>query len=224
MAQFTHSPKRFGSSSFQLYKRLENPELVKALTHPLRAKVLYVLEQGEASPKELAEYLNTPLANIAYHVQVLRKLRLIRLVRKTRRRGAVEHHYIADHPAHIDDEAWSRTPGLIKERVVADLLEDIGRHATGAAEMGGFEHGDAHLSRSRLVLDEEAWRALSAKLKELLEWGYELQQESAARLKGSNDDERLTGFVMMLFESLPSTPDADVAGTAVPPSSTLRQP
>jgi DNA-binding transcriptional ArsR family regulator len=221
VAPLADSRTRSGSSTFRLYQKLENPALVKALAHPLRAKILYVLEEREASPKELSEHLNTPLANIAYHIQVLRKLKLIRLVRKTPRRGAVEHHYIADHAAHIDDEAWSRTPGLIKERLVAALLEEVGGHATGAAAMGGFDPDDAHLSRSRLVLDEEAWRALSARLKELLDWGYELQKESAVRLKRSNHEgERQAGFVMMLFESMPGVPDPDAAGAAAPPATT----
>jgi DNA-binding transcriptional ArsR family regulator len=206
------------ASGSKLYQKLENPALVQALSHPLRSKILSLLEVQETSPKELAEQLNSPLPNVAYHVQVLRKLKLIRLVRKTPRRGAVEHHYIADYAVHIDDEAWSKTPGLIKERTVAALLEEIGDDATDAAAIGGFDHADAHLSRSRLVLDLEAWSALAARLKELLDWGYELEKESAVRLKRSNhEDERRTGVVMMLFESHPQVPGADAAASAAAP-------
>jgi DNA-binding transcriptional ArsR family regulator len=204
--------RRGSARASKLYQTLENPVLVQALAHPLRAKILYVLEEREASPKELAAHFKTPLANVAYHIQVLRKLKLIRLVRKTPRRGAVEHHYTADHAAHVDDQSWSQTPGLIKERMVAALLEEIGGNATDAAATGGFDQGNAHLSRSRLVLDHQAWDALSAKLSELLDWGYELEKESAKRLKRSNhENERRTGFVMMLFESMPAVtpPDAE---------------
>jgi DNA-binding transcriptional ArsR family regulator len=195
-----------------LYKTLQNPALVQALAHPLRAKILYVLLEEEASPKELADQLNSPLANIAYHIQVLRKLKLIRLVKTTPRRGAVEHHYKADHAARIDDAAWKQTPGLIKERMVAGLLEDIGGYVTQAAETGGFEHHNAHLSRTRLLLDDEAWNLLAARLKEVLDLVDELQKQSAKRLKRSDHmDERSSGLVMMLFESLPSVPEADAA-------------
>lgn len=195
-----------------LYKTLQNPALVQALAHPLRAKILYLLQEQEASPKELAAELNTPLANIAYHIQVLRKLKLIRLVKTTPRRGAVEHHYKADHAAHIDDEAWNQTPGLIKQRMVAALLEDVGEYVTQAAATGGFEHRNAHLSRSRLVLDEEAWDFLATKLEELFEQLDELQQKSSDRLKHSDHKgERSSGLVMMLFESMPAVPEADAA-------------
>jgi DNA-binding transcriptional ArsR family regulator len=210
------SPKHSPSGS-TLYRKLENPALVQALSHPMRGKILSVLEGQEASPKELAEHLNSPLPNVAYHVQVLRKLKLIRLVRKAPRRGAVEHYYKADYAVQIDDEAWSKTPGLIKERTVAGLLEEIGSDATDAATIGGFDHADAHLSRSRLVLDEDGWKALAAKLKDVLDWGYELEKECAARLKRSNhENERRTGLVMMLFESMPRVPEADAAGTPAP--------
>jgi DNA-binding transcriptional ArsR family regulator len=213
MAAVANSRRRSGGPQPKLYRKLENPAVVQALAHPLRARILSVLEEREASPKELAEHLNSPLPNIAYHIQVLRKLKVIRLVKKTPRRGAVEHHYIADHAVHIDDEAWSQTPGLIKEQMIAGLLEEIGEHATEAAGISGFDDEDAHISHSRLVLDRQAWSALSAKLAELLDWGYELQKESAVRLKRSNhEDERRAGFVMMLYESAPSVPNADEAG------------
>lgn len=215
---------RGSAPTSKLYKTLKDPALVQALAHPLRAKILYVLQEQEASPKELADHLNTPLANVAYHIQVIRKLKLIRLVKKTPRRGAVEHHYKADHAVHVDDEAWSQTPGLIKERVVAALLGDIGDYVTDAAKTGGFDHHNAHMTRSRLVLDQQAWDTLATKLQELNELGYDLHKESAKRLKRSNHEgERQTGLVMMLFESTPGVPNADAAQEAGPGAASGRR-
>ncbi len=201
----------------KLYKTLESPALVQALAHPLRAKMLYVLQEQEASPKELAVLFGLPLSNVAYHIQVLRRLKLIRLVRKTPRRGAVEHHYKADYAANVDDAAWSATPGVIKERMVAAVLEEIGEYATRAATTGGFNRDNACLSRSRLVLDEEAWGVLSGKIAELLEFVEVLQKQSAKRLKRSDHaGETRAGLVMMLFESMPTVPEAGEAGTSEP--------
>jgi DNA-binding transcriptional ArsR family regulator len=194
------------------YKTLENPALVKALSHPLRAKMLYALQERQASPKELSDHFGVPLSNVAYHIQVLRKLKLIRLAKKTPRRGAVEHHYVVDHVAYMHAEAWSQTPTLIKERAVAEWLEDLGGYVTGAAATGGFNCGDAHLSRSRLVLDEEGWGVVSAKLGELVEVADEAERASAERLKQANHEgERAAGLVMLLFESSPTVPGADAA-------------
>jgi DNA-binding transcriptional ArsR family regulator len=203
-----------------LYQTLQNPGLVQALAHPLRARMLGILQEREASPKELAAEFGIPLANVAYHIQVLRKLKLIRLVKKTPRRGAVEHHYKADQAAHIDNTAWSQTPALIRKSMVGAALDEVGGYVMDAAEAGGFEHPDAHLSRSRLVLDQEAWDELGGMLKDALDRGYELEKEAAKRLKRSDHaGERRTGMVMMLFETMPGVPEPDAAKQAYPSKS-----
>jgi DNA-binding transcriptional ArsR family regulator len=195
-----------------LYKTVQNPAIVRALSHPLRAKMLSMLEHEAASPKELADHFSVPLSNVAYHIQVLRKLKLIRLVKKTPRRGAVEHHYKAEHPPLIDDEAWSRTPGVIKERMMAAVLSDVGEQATQAAATGGFNRPTAHITRTQVVLDEEAWDLLSGRLMDLLDGIGELEAQSAKRLRRSNHEgERRTSVVMMMFEPSPSVPGADEA-------------
>lgn len=66
-----------------------------ALAHPLRARVLAILDENVASPKQLARELGAPLGVVAYHVRVLGSLELIELVDVTQRRGAVEHRYTA---------------------------------------------------------------------------------------------------------------------------------
>jgi DNA-binding transcriptional ArsR family regulator len=197
-----------------LYQELQNPGFVQALSHPLRARMLSILQDRDASPKELAAEFGIPLANVAYHIQVLRKLKLIKLVKKTPRRGAVEHHYRADYGAHINNEAWSATPDVIKRSVVGSMLGEIGNDATDAASTGGFEHADAVLARSKYVLDMEAWEELSEMLTKVLERADQLQKEAEKRLHASNHEgERRAGLALMLFESMPSVPGADAAKT-----------
>jgi DNA-binding transcriptional ArsR family regulator len=200
-----------------LYKTLQNPALVQAFAHPLRAKMLYILQERQASPKELAAEFGIPLANVAYHIQVLRKLKLIRLVKKTPRRGAVEHHYKADHGAFVNDDVWSQAPEIVKDATVAAILDEVGSYATGAAAIGGFNHTDAHLTRTRLTLDQKAWEELSGMLMNVLDRARELQGEADERLRASDHEgERRAGLVMMLFEAMPGVPEADEALTAGP--------
>jgi DNA-binding transcriptional ArsR family regulator len=195
-----------------LYQELQNPALVQALAHPLRARMLSILQEREASPKELAGEFDIPLANVAYHIQVLRKLKLIKLVKKTPRRGAVEHHYRADYGAYIDNEAWSATPDVVKRGMVGAALGEIGRDLNDAALLGGFDHADAVLARTKHVLDQEAWAELSEMLGKVLERAEVLQKEAAKRLRAAgHEGERRAGLVAMLFESMPSVPGADAA-------------
>jgi DNA-binding transcriptional ArsR family regulator len=203
-----------------LYQQLQNPALVQALAHPLRTRMLSILQEREASPKELAAEFGIPLANVAYHIQVLRKLKLIKLVKKTPRRGAVEHHYRADYGAYIDNEAWNATPDVIKRGMVGAALEEIGRDATDAAMTGGFEHKDSYLTRTKHVLDQEAWEELGQMLQAVLDRAEELQKESEKRLRANaHDGERRAGLVTMLFESMPSVPGADAAAVKRPAAS-----
>src|SRR3954463_7937679 len=169
-----------------LYQQLQNPALVRGLAHPLRARMLSILLEREASPKELADEFEIPLANVAYHIQVLRKLKLIRLVRKTPRRGAVEHHYRADKAAHIGNEVWGDIPGLVKEGLVAAGLSETAHDVNEGVATGGFDKDDVHMSRSKLVLDQQAWDELAGLLKHALDRGYELEKEAAERLKNAD--------------------------------------
>jgi DNA-binding transcriptional ArsR family regulator len=184
---------------------LNDPSLVRALAHPLRARLLGILQERRASPRELAEELDAPLGNVSYHVRILASLKLIKLVKKTPRRGAIEHHYEAVSGAEISDRAWGETPGIVKQAMVTSALQEVGRSVNEAAALGGFERTDAHLTRTRLTLDERGWRELGGALKRLLDRAERIQEQSSERLKRSNHQGELHGsLVMMLFESLPS--------------------
>jgi DNA-binding transcriptional ArsR family regulator len=74
---------------------IADPHVIKALSHPLRIKILALLEGNVSSPKELADELEEPLGNVSYHVRTLADLGLIELVKKVPRRGAIEHYYRA---------------------------------------------------------------------------------------------------------------------------------
>jgi DNA-binding transcriptional ArsR family regulator len=181
---------------------LQKPALVQALGHPLRARMLYVLRDRAASPKELSEEFGIPLANAAYHVQVLRKLKLIKLVKKTPRRGAVEHHYRADEDAFVEDATWGQTAGLVKDAATRSLLDDVGDQATKAAAGGAFERQGAHLSRTRLALDDEAWNELSGMVEQVEKRARELEQETKKRTRGAKAANRRDAALgLLLFEA-----------------------
>ncbi|MEA2423029.1 MAG: hypothetical protein QOF55_2128 [Thermoleophilaceae bacterium] len=199
------------------WAQLQNPALMQGLSHPMRARMLHVLHQRQASPKELASEFGIPLANVAYHIQVLRKLKLIKLVKRTPRRGAVEHHYKANHAAFIDDEAWGELPGIVKDAATASLFEDVGALVGRAAATGGFNRSDSHFTASHLTLDRQGWEELAELLKDVLERGQQLKRESSERLHAANHEgETRAGLVMMLFESSPSVPEPDEISKAGP--------
>jgi DNA-binding transcriptional ArsR family regulator len=180
---------------------INDPRLVKALAHPLRVQILAVLQDRTASPSDLAEELKAPLGNVSYHVRILAKLDLLKLVRKRQRRGAIEHLYRANGRVRVSDRAWGQVPGIVKTAMVDATLEQVGRYVEQSASMGGFERPEAHIIRQPMRLDQKGWEELSAAVAELLQRANEIERESQERLKGAEHEGELeAGLVMMLFE------------------------
>src|SRR4029079_9709992 len=69
--------------------------LLKAISHPLRHRLLGLLDDRTASANELARELGLPLGRVSYHIRLLADLGVIELVRTEPRRGALEHFYRA---------------------------------------------------------------------------------------------------------------------------------
>src|SRR3712207_503867 len=148
---------------------ISDPRVIKALTHPLRIQILRALEERTASPSELADEIGAPLGNVSYHVRQLHALGLIKLVKKTPRRGAIEHHYKALAQAPISDEAWAGQPGVVKESVVGTSLGELGKAVNAAVAGGGFKRAEAQLVREDLVLDDKGFADAAKELSRAVE-------------------------------------------------------
>ena len=74
--------------------RTDDNNLLIALRHPLRRRILREMADGKAiSPLELANELRQPLSNVSYHVRVLADLAAVTLVDTKPTRGSVQHFY-----------------------------------------------------------------------------------------------------------------------------------
>ncbi|MGN6663082.1 MAG: helix-turn-helix domain-containing protein [Solirubrobacterales bacterium] len=72
----------------------DDNELLIALRHPLRRRILQAMADGEAvSPRELSLALRQPLSNVSYHVRVLADCAAVTLVATKPVRGSVQHFY-----------------------------------------------------------------------------------------------------------------------------------
>src|SRR4051794_25939472 len=84
--------------------RFVDERLAKALSHPLRPRILERLDEGGvASPNQLADALGERLGNVSYHVRILCELGLVELVRTEPHRGALEHFYRPKARPWLDD-------------------------------------------------------------------------------------------------------------------------
>lgn len=177
-----------------------DPRLVKALAHPLRQQVLIRLNEGVASPSELAAELGERLPNISYHFRILHELGAIELVGTTPRRGAVEHHYRATMRPFFSDTDWATLPPSARRAVLDGLLRQIFEDVGRAAATGGFDDDRIHVTRTPLTLDERGWRELAKLLEDTLEKVRRIQARSSERRAGGNGGAVGAGLAIMTFK------------------------
>lgn len=159
-----------------------DPNLAKALSHPLRQRILERLSaRGEASPSELARLLDERLPNVAYHVRVLVELDCIVLVRTRQRRGALEHYYRAIAHPWLDAEQWARLPAWFRRQALARTLRDIVSDASAAGVAGGFDRPDAQVRRLGVALDEQGLHEVAVLVEQLLTSVQRIDADSAIR-------------------------------------------
>jgi DNA-binding transcriptional ArsR family regulator len=155
--------------------------LAKALSHPLRRRLLFEYGHLVTSPRRLADTLGAPLTSVSYHTQALLRHGCIELVRTEPRRGATEHFYRAIVGPNLQDAEWSRLPAGVRRELVASTLAEVWDDVRKGAEHGGFEPVDVHVSRAEVRLDADARAELNRLLQHVAVEAQRLHAASAAR-------------------------------------------
>jgi DNA-binding transcriptional ArsR family regulator len=177
---------------------ITDPKLVKAYAHPLRIQILTLLDNRIASPSEIAMELGTPLSNTSYHVRQLVSLGFLELVRRTARRGAIEHHYTARIRPTVWDEVWAQLPSIVKRAFMGGLLEESIGEIAAAAEEGRFDRDDIHYTRTLGWLDREGWQIVSDELARALKHVEKAVADSEARLAADPETEADDAMVVLM--------------------------
>jgi DNA-binding transcriptional ArsR family regulator len=185
-------------------KNIDDPRYVKAMSHPLRVRILAMLDERKASPNQLAGWLGASLGTVAYHVRTLEQLGLIDLVDETRVRGAVEHHYRARARPNVTAEGWAQAPPIAKQAAVGSSLDVIGEYARASAAAGGFDRDEAQLRRTLLKLDGRGFTQLSKAIDKLLEQAEKIEASAADRIAKDPHAEDIVeaGLGVLLFDAV----------------------
>jgi DNA-binding transcriptional ArsR family regulator len=179
-----------------------NAALFKALSHPLRYRIMMILGDREASPRELAELLDEDFHRVYEQVRILNKSHFIELVGTDSKHGGTMHFYKATVRPVLDAEAWERFPRLAREiasvsiarRIVGDLIASI--------RAGIFDRRPHRaLLRKPIVVDEQGFReADESALRHLAELT-EIEARSAARLIECGEEGINVATATLVFES-----------------------
>ncbi len=182
---------------------IDDPRYVKALSHPLRVRILAMLQERTASPSQLSEWLGATLGTTAYHVRSLHQLGLIELADETRVRGAIEHHYRAGKRPMVSEEAWAQAPPIAKQAAVGSALQMVDEYARKSAAEGGFDRAEAHLSRTSLKLDSKGWDQLNKACLKFVEQVEKIEAGAKERQQKRPHEEELgdAALVLLAFEA-----------------------
>lgn len=189
-----------------------NSNIVKAMSHPLRLRILARLNEGVASPNEMAKEFGESLPLVSYHVRILRELECIELVRTTPRRGAIEHHYRALTRAFLDESSWAQMPESARRAISAASLDKALSDVREAMTADTFDTRlDRHQSWSPLLLDVQAWEELNAKLMDVLDWALEEQSRAAVRIRDEGTEDTRARLLMLTYTGAPRSPKEPAA-------------
>src|SRR3954449_11036345 len=152
--------------------------LLRAISHPLRHRLLGMLDGRTASPNMLARELGLPLGRVSYHIRLLSDLGAIELVRTEPRRGALEHFYRAVTTVWFSEGDWAKLPRSARRGILGQNLQQIFTEVTAAADNGGFDHPSSLVLRAPLRLDEAGMSEVAGMLHAAVDRARELNSEA----------------------------------------------
>ena len=178
--------------------------LVRALKHPVRLELLRRFLERTATPNEMAEELDEPIGNVAYHVRELVAVGYLELVRTEPRRGAVAHYYRATARPILGDAEFARLDPEERAQLSSGALQNLFAEAVAGLRSGSMDaRSDRHLTWHFLALDERGWSELTAALEETRGRIEQIGAESTSRRVESGDDPVPAIAALLGFERSP---------------------
>jgi len=157
--------------------------LVRALAHPIRVRILEALQGRTASPTELAREWDGSLGVVSYHVNALLDVDCIEQVRTRPKRGTVEHFYTARPRSFIGHQDWRHAPVSVRGGVTVEALRTFIAKAGAALDADTIDQReDTTLNWMPIVVDEQGWREAAEILDQALRGLMGVAAESRERL------------------------------------------
>ena len=175
--------------------------LAKALSHPLRMRLLARLNEGVASPKQMADEFGESVPLVAYHMRVLRELECVEVVKQVQRRGALETFYRPLMRAALPEDDFGSLPASVRQSLVGTILQETVKVNRAALEAGTLAaDDDVHVTLTFLELDDKGWAKLNRRLAAVIDEAAELQAKAMASGK---QPLRRTALAMQHFDRAP---------------------
>src|SRR5882757_1199179 len=133
--------------------------LVKALAHPMRVRILEALQGRTGSPTELAREFRESLGVVSYHTNALLEVDCIEQVGTRPRRGTIEHFYTARPRSFIGHQDWRRVPLSVRAGVTSEALRTFAAKIGESIDADTIDRReDTTLNWMPITVDEQGWQ------------------------------------------------------------------
>jgi DNA-binding transcriptional ArsR family regulator len=176
--------------------------LVRALAHPMRVRILEALQGRSASPTELAREFSASLGVVSYHANALLDAECIEQVRTQPKRGTIEHFYTSRPRSFIGHQDWRSAPLSVRAGVTGEALRTFAAKVAAAIEADTIDRReDTTLNWMPMTVDEQGWRETAEILDRALQALQVVAAASRERLGGAEGIPMVTGLAA--FEAPP---------------------
>lgn len=192
------------------------PTICDPLAHPMRTRILDVVNEEPMSPVRFLDDGFSPmtfdkratgLSYVSYHFRALEKAGCIEILKTIPRRGAVEHVYRGCSRVFFSDEEFEQLGLEQRQQLSQSSFQGLVARTDGAIRSGTFDkRPDRHMTWRAMDLDPEGWE----EIKDIFGDAYkkaEKARESAALRLADPDNENCDRFpvtvAMLAFESPP---------------------
>jgi DNA-binding transcriptional ArsR family regulator len=190
-------------------------DLVRALAHPMRVRILEALQGHTASPTELARDFRESLGVVSYHANALLDVKCIEQVRTQPKRGTIEHFYTARPRSFIGDQDWRKAPLSVRGGVTSEAIRTFIDKVGAAIDADTIDsREDTTLNWMPMTVDEKGWREAAEILDRTRRELMTVAAESRERLGGDDDGIPLV-TALAAFEA-PPNPSAQLPETESP--------
>jgi DNA-binding transcriptional ArsR family regulator len=187
-----------------------DPDMAKAMTHPLRNQILAELNKEPMSPTQFSRRHELPLPTVSYHFRVLDKADCLELVCERSVGGSIEHFYRATKKALFDGQAWEDLPERVRTKISGRTFSDfLGAVSEAMLEETFDSRENRHAAWQRIHIDEQGWQEASDILLRAAREVMQSTNEAKGRLIRSGGKGLMATWALLLFESPFPDPDQE---------------
>jgi hypothetical protein len=188
------------------------------LAHPVRVRVLEVLNERDMSPVEFCREGFAPeamnVSHVAYHFRELAEYGCLTVIEENKRRGSIEHVYRGSGRAYFSDVDWSEVAPEDRTRLTKTVFQGLLARVESAVMTGTFDaRDDRHLSWIAMKLDEQGWREMATALAAAFSEVEQIRNDAEKRLADSDEAPIPATCGILGFPSPPAPETPSISST-----------